>query len=46
MIMGIDFGNPIKVDYIRIFDCFFSTKKGLPKTLVFGNRINHLISLL
>lgn len=46
MIMITHFGNVEKADFIRIFDGLFLYKKGLPKTLVFGNRINHLISLL
>lgn len=39
MIMDIDFGNPIKVDYIRFFDDFYFCKKPLPKTLVSGNKV-------
>lgn len=39
MIMDIDSGNLIKVDYIRFFDDFYFCKKTLPKTLVFGNSL-------
>ena len=43
MNMDIDFGNSIKVDYIRFFDNFYFCKKTLPKTLVFGNGIAKIL---
>lgn len=43
MIMDIDFGNLIKVDYIRFFEGFYFCKTTFPKTLVFGNGIAKIL---
>lgn len=46
MIMEIYFGNLINAVSIRFFGFFIFPQKKIPKTLVFGDQINHLINLL